>query len=106
MAVACLTGTAQASLHGCKAQSAETCHNSDRPMAASGMLSLLEGRGFMTAISGANPPSLETSNKGILRDFTPEQIVGSWFPSYLTGLYEGDGYIYIPKNSRTPKGQL
>jgi hypothetical protein len=49
---------------------------------------------------------LETSDKGILRDFTPEQIVDSWFPSYLTGYYEGDGYIYVPKQYRTANGKL
>lgn len=82
------------------AQSAETIDGltvAQRPMF------LLKGRGF---ISGVNPFSLETSNKGILRDFTSEQIIDSWFPSYITGLYEGDGYIYIPKYPRTSKGQL
>ena len=80
-----------------QAQSAETIDG------FTPMLFLLKGR---DQISGINPFSLETSNKGILRDFTSERIIDSWFPSYITGLYEGDGYIYIPKNPRTSKGQL
>lgn len=47
--------------------------------------------------------SYETFDKGILREFTSEQIISSLLPSYLTGLYEGDGYIYIP-GQRTLNG--
>lgn len=71
-----------------------------------------------------NPSCLETSDKGILRDYTPEQIIDlvnlsqqgachqenkfhgypCTFSSYFTGLMEGDGYIYIPRKVRTDKG--
>lgn len=49
--------------------------------------------------------SYETFDKGILREFTSEQIIASFLPSYFTGLYEGDGYIYVPKKDRTEKGK-
>lgn len=58
---------------------------------------------------GDNPSQLissyETFDKGILREFTSEQIIASFLPSYFTGLYEGDGYIYVPKKDRTEKGK-
>ena len=62
---------------------------------------------------------METSDKGILRDNMPEQIVdlvtsskvkeslrdSCIFASYFAGLFEGDGYIYIPRKERTDKGE-
>jgi hypothetical protein len=56
--------------------------------------------------SCSNPSSLETSNKGILRDFTPEQIDTSWFASYITGLFEAGGYIYVPKQYKREDGKI
>ncbi len=57
---------------------------------------------------------------GILRDYTPDYMCNLKykkksfssnsfnfiFKSYLTGLIEGDGYIFIPLNKRTDKGKL
>lgn len=56
--------------------------------------------------SCSNSSSLETRNKGILRDFTPEQILYSSFPSYIAGLYEGGGYIHLPKGYRRADGKI
>lgn len=49
--------------------------------------------------------SCKIFDKEIFRDFTSEQTLLSLNqPSYFTGYYEGDGYIYVPKKDITKEG--